>query len=86
MKLVIYRTFGKVGGGYRWRLVADNGRILANGGQGYSRRIDMEHAIESVMGGRLIKRRSTAAAGSLEFIRVAGPGEIVVEDRTRGTR
>jgi uncharacterized protein YegP (UPF0339 family) len=28
-------------GDWRWRRVAENGRVLADGGQGYSRRIDL---------------------------------------------
>lgn len=54
MKLVIYRTRGLRGTGYRWRLVADNGRKLASGGQGYSRRIDMERAVVKALGGELL--------------------------------
>ncbi len=33
---------------YRWRLRADNGNIIADSGQGYSRRTDCENGIESV--------------------------------------
>lgn len=33
---------------YRWRLRADNGNIIADSGQGYSRRTDCEKGIESV--------------------------------------
>ena len=78
MKIVIYRTRGLRGAGYRWTLVADNGRKLANGGQGYSRRIDMIHAIEKAIGGW------HTVAG--HFARAQG-GEVTeripVEDRTR---
>ncbi len=37
--------------GWRWRFVAANGRILAHGGQGYTRRIDAVTASETVTGG-----------------------------------
>jgi len=30
---------------HRWRAVAANGRIVADSGQGYRRRADMEHAL-----------------------------------------
>lgn len=73
MKLVIYRTRRPIGGGYRWRLVAANGRILANGGQGYSRRIDMWAAIALVLGGSLTDD------GTLLYRQ---SGAITVEDRT----
>lgn len=33
--------------GWRWR-IRSKGRIIANGGQGYSRKCDMEDAISSV--------------------------------------
>lgn len=33
---------------YRWRLRADNGNIVADSGQGYSRRTDCENGIEHV--------------------------------------
>lgn len=31
---------------FRWRLRAGNGRIIADSGEGYVRRIDCEHGIE----------------------------------------
>lgn len=33
--------------GLRWRVRHPNGRILANGGQGYSRRIDLMRGMEA---------------------------------------
>lgn len=33
---------------YRWRLRANNGNIVADSGQGYSRRVDCENGIEHV--------------------------------------
>ena len=78
MRLVIYRTRGLRGTGYRWRLVANNGRKLANGGQGYSAYRDLVRGIELSLGGRLatgyLKRRT---ADGLD------PQLIPVEDRTR---
>jgi len=40
-------------GKWRWRMVS-SGRIVADSGQGYVRRIDMVHALCGVIGGRLI--------------------------------
>lgn len=78
MKLVIYRT--KIGpqSGYRWTLVADNGRKLANGGQGYSRRKDMIHAVEKVLHGWFTVSGTFARAHSGEVVE-----RIPVEDRIR---
>jgi uncharacterized protein YegP (UPF0339 family) len=33
---------------FRWRLRADNGNVVADSGQGYSRRTDCERGIEIV--------------------------------------
>lgn len=33
---------------YRWRLRAGNGNIIADSGQGYSRRTDCENGIDAV--------------------------------------
>lgn len=33
---------------YRWRLRTENGNIIADSGQGYSRRTDCENGIEAV--------------------------------------
>lgn len=35
--------------GWRWRVVASNGNVLANSGQGYSRRFDCVKALETVL-------------------------------------
>lgn len=37
-------------GQFRWRLKASNGKIIADSGEGYVRRIDCEHGIELVKG------------------------------------
>jgi len=37
-------------GDYRWRLRADNGRIVADSGEGYRNRADCEHGINLVKG------------------------------------
>ena len=42
-KVVIYQD---VEGKWRWRAVAVNGRILADSGEGYSRRIDLIRALK----------------------------------------
>lgn len=44
-KVVLYRSRN----GWRWRIVAANGLILANSGQGYSRLIDCTRALNRVM-------------------------------------
>jgi len=33
---------------YRWRLVADNGRIVADSAEGYTRQHDCEQAVDRV--------------------------------------
>ncbi len=38
---------------WRWRFVSSNGRILADSGQGYVRRIDALTGCATVLGGRL---------------------------------
>lgn len=35
---------------YRWRLVADNGRIIADSGEGYRNKTDCQHGINLVKG------------------------------------
>jgi uncharacterized protein YegP (UPF0339 family) len=45
-KLTIYRADD----GWRWRYTASNGRILADSGQGYSRRIDAAKGAARVCG------------------------------------
>lgn len=39
-----------VGSDYRWRLVADNGRIIADSGEGYRNKADCQHGINLVKG------------------------------------
>ncbi|MCG1003070.1 MULTISPECIES: HVO_2922 family protein [Halobacterium] len=48
------------GGEYRWRLVHDNGNIIADSGEGYTRRRDAERAVEGV-------RRNAGPASYLTF-------------------
>lgn len=36
---------------YRWRLIAGNGRTLADSGEGYVRKADCLHAINLIAGG-----------------------------------
>jgi len=38
------------GGDYRWRLRADNGRIIADSGEGYHNKADCQHGIDLVKG------------------------------------
>ncbi len=53
--------------GYRWRYIAQNGHILADSGQGYSRRSDAVAGVQRVTGVRRGLRRK------VKF--VDGPGE-----------
>ncbi|WP_374440870.1 YegP family protein [Stella sp.] len=47
MHFEIYRD---TGGEWRWRLVAANGKQIANGGEGYVNRADCENGIRLVKG------------------------------------
>lgn len=38
-------------GEFRWRLMASNGKIVADSGEGYNDVNDAKHAIESIRGG-----------------------------------
>ncbi len=38
-----------VAGEWRWRLRAANGQIIATGGEGYTRKADVERAIDTVV-------------------------------------
>jgi len=48
VKFTVYRDADKQ---WRWRLTARNGKILADSGEGYRRRIDCNTAIQSIRGG-----------------------------------
>lgn len=48
--------------GFRWRYVAQNGHVLADSGQGYSRRIDCVTGARRVTG-RGLRRRVKFATG-----------------------
>ncbi|NIB99493.1 HVO_2922 family protein [Halobacterium sp. R2-5] len=43
-----FEVFEDSGGEYRWRLVHDNGNVLADSGEGYTRRRDARRAVEGV--------------------------------------
>ena len=45
-----YEVFEDADGEYRWRLVAGNGEVMANSGEGYATREGAESAIERVRG------------------------------------
>lgn len=49
-RFTIYRDFV---GRWRWRCVAGNGKVLADSGQGYSRRIDCVRGLEIVCGDKV---------------------------------
>lgn len=44
-KFFVYQD---IAGKWRWRLLAGNGRIIADSGQGYSRKKDCLHGIDLV--------------------------------------
>lgn len=48
MKLAVYQDRR---GLWRWRLTARNGRIVADGGEGYRRRADLDRALKRVIAG-----------------------------------
>lgn len=45
MKFELYKDKA---GEWRWRLVVDNGNIIADSGEGYKNKIDCEHGINLV--------------------------------------
>jgi uncharacterized protein YegP (UPF0339 family) len=48
LKFEIYRDSK---GGFRWRLKAANGRVIATSGEGYKAKADCKNAIESIKRG-----------------------------------
>lgn len=48
-------------GDWRWRLVADNGKIIANSGEGYRNRLDMIKAIDLVRSSVVAEVKKVAA-------------------------
>lgn len=44
-KVILYKSRN----GWRWRVVASNGHVLANAGQGYSRLCDCTRSLERVL-------------------------------------
>ena len=83
MRLVLYRGLG---GKVRWRLVAANGRKIANGGQGYATKHGAKEGAALALGGRfspdkpLFIRYHTDARIS----DAVGVESIPVEDIVRG--
>lgn len=45
-----YKVYSDLNRQYRWRLIAANGRIIANSGEGYYNLQDCIHAINLVAG------------------------------------
>ena len=43
-----FRVYRDKAGEWRWNLIADNGRIIADGGEGYVNKSDCLHGIELV--------------------------------------
>ena len=71
-----FQVYPDNAGEYRWRLIARNGRQLADSGEGYKRRDRCVRSIVRFSGGVL-----TAATGQIEFLPKAEPTR-----RKRGTR
>lgn len=66
-------------GQWRWRLIAANGKIIANSGEAYHNEADCDHAIALVKR----KRDRTGAQASCVDLRREGLGNLVRDDRTR---
>ena len=73
MKIAFYTDRS---GGVRWRIVAGNGHILADSGQGYSRITDARRGCEAVTG-RAIDLRAGFASLPID----GAPRWIVQDDR-----
>lgn len=50
-----YQIYKDVQGQYRWRLVAANGRNIANSGEGYYNKADCQNGINLVKGSNTAK-------------------------------
>lgn len=50
-----FEIFKDVAGEYRWRLRADNGKIIADSGEGYVNKVDCRYGID------LVKRQAAHA-------------------------
>jgi len=48
--MTVFVVFKDLVGQWRWHLVAGNGRIIANSGEGYQNKQDCLHAISLVRG------------------------------------
>jgi uncharacterized protein YegP (UPF0339 family) len=66
-----FEVYEDQGGEYRWRLVHDNGNVLADSGEGYTRRGDAREAVERVRG----------YAGPASYLRVDPVAFEVFRDR-----
>ena len=73
--------------GWRWRYTASNGRILADSGQGYSRRADAVRGACRVAGADKIQTADVLSdlrkAGEASILRVFDDVRIVIEDGPR---
>lgn len=49
MRRPILQVYRDVAGGYRWRLVATNRKVLADSGEAYTRRRDAARAARTVI-------------------------------------
>jgi uncharacterized protein YegP (UPF0339 family) len=56
-----FHVYPDKAGQFRWRLVARNGRIIADSGEGYTRRDDAHRAISKM-------RYAAAQAGVLDVV------------------
>lgn len=44
---MIFEVYQDTAGGWRWRLVAANGRIVADSGEAYTRQADVRRAVST---------------------------------------
>jgi uncharacterized protein YegP (UPF0339 family) len=64
MRFHVYRDQA---GGWRWRLVSANGRVVADSGEAYTRRFDCEQAIILVTEGVARIQQRRVAEGTLPW-------------------
>jgi len=43
-----FEVYKDAGGEFRWRFRADNGKVIADGAEGYKAKADCEHGVELV--------------------------------------
>ena len=76
-----FEIYRDAGGKWRWRLLHENGNILADGGEGYSRRRDARRAVDRIRDGLADLSFETYedAAGDYRWRLTASNGKIVAD-------